>query len=122
MTNKNAKFEIIKAFFSLPLHEHVTRVLSKCTVLKVGLLQDHQIHSLEACALFSPEILQAVAVKGLTYSEHNEQQQTVPIQSNPPRQHPKHFVVIGGLRKSKGLHSVSAYGPGAVYACGCSAE
>ena len=46
------------------------------------------------CALFSLEILPAGAVKGLTYSEHNEQQQTVPIQSSLPRQYLKHFVVI----------------------------
>ena len=38
-----------------------------CTLLKVDLLQDSQLYCLEACmcALSSPEILQAVAVKGL---------------------------------------------------------
>ena len=50
------------------MHEHVEGFLSKCTVLKVDLLQDHQIYCLEACMceLFSPGILQAVAVKGLS--------------------------------------------------------
>ena len=56
----------MKAFFSL-LHEQVKEFLSKCTVLKVDLLYDHQIYCLRACmcALFSPEILQGVAMKGL---------------------------------------------------------
>ena len=51
-----------------PLHEHVKELLSKCTVLKVDVLQDHQIYSFQACmfALFRPEILQAAAVKRLT--------------------------------------------------------
>ena len=55
--------------FSPNSHEHVKGFLSKCIVLKVDLLQDHQIHCLQACmcALFSPEILQAGAVKGLNY-------------------------------------------------------
>ena len=54
--------------FLPPWYEHVKGFLSKCTVLKLDLLWDHQIHRLEACmcALFSPEILQAWAVKGLT--------------------------------------------------------
>ena len=36
--------------------------------VKVNLLQDHEIYCWEACmcALFSPEILQAAAVKGLS--------------------------------------------------------
>ena len=52
----------------LPSYEHVNRFLLKCTPLKVDLLQDHQLYCLEACmcALFSPELLQDVAVKGLT--------------------------------------------------------
>ena len=43
---------------------------SKCAVLKLDLLYDHQVCCLQACmcALFSPEILQAVAVKGLINS------------------------------------------------------
>ena len=38
-------------------HELVKRFLSKCTILKADLLQDHQICCLQACmcALFSPE-------------------------------------------------------------------
>ena len=42
-------------------------LLPKCTVLKVELLQDHQICSLQAClcALCSPKNLRAGAVKGL---------------------------------------------------------
>ena len=41
--------------------------LPKCTVLKVDLLYDHLIYYLQACmrAIFSPEVLQAGAVKGL---------------------------------------------------------
>ena len=41
--------------------------LSKCAVLKVDLLQDRQIRYWQACmcALLSPKILQAGAVKGL---------------------------------------------------------
>ena len=48
-------------------HEHVKRFLSKCSILKADLLQDHQTYCLQArmCALFSLEILQAVAVKRL---------------------------------------------------------
>jgi len=54
------------AFYPLS-HEHVKGFLSKCTVLKVDLLYDHQIYRFQACmsAIFSPEILQARAVKGL---------------------------------------------------------
>ena len=65
-TNKNAKFEIVKAFPPLS-HEHVEGSLSKCTVLTVDLLQDHQILCSQACmcTLFSRELLQAGAVKGL---------------------------------------------------------
>ena len=46
---------------------HVKAFLSKCTVLKLDLLHDHQMYGLEVCmrALFSPVILQAGAVKGL---------------------------------------------------------
>ena len=53
--------------FLPPWREHVKGFLSKWTVLKVDLLQDIQIYSLEGCmcARFSPEIVQAVAVKGL---------------------------------------------------------
>ena len=63
---KSAKSETIKAFLPIS-HEQVKGFLPKCTVLKVDLLQDHQIYCLEACmcALFSPEISQAGAVKGL---------------------------------------------------------
>ena len=48
-------------------HEHLKGFLPKCTVLKLDLLQDHQIYCFRACmcTLFSPEILQAGAVKGL---------------------------------------------------------
>ena len=57
-----------------PSHEHMNGFLLKCTVLEVDLLQDHQIHCLEVCmcALFSPEIVQAVAVKGLTAAEDDD--------------------------------------------------
>ena len=43
---------------------------SKCTVLRLDLLYDHQVCCLQACtcALFSPEMLQVVAVKGLINS------------------------------------------------------
>ena len=43
--------------------------LSKCIVLKSELLYDHQIYCLQArmCTLFSPEVLQAGAVKGLNF-------------------------------------------------------
>ena len=49
------------------LHEDVKGFLAKCTVLKVDLSSDCHIHCLQACmrAIFSPEILQAGAVKGL---------------------------------------------------------
>ena len=48
-------------------HKHVKGFLSKCTVFKVDLLQDHEIYCLEACmfALFSPEILQARGSEGV---------------------------------------------------------
>ena len=50
--------------FSPLSHEHGKGLLTQWTVLKVDLLQDHQIHCLEACmcALFSPEIVQAVVL------------------------------------------------------------
>ena len=50
------------------MYEHVKGFLSKCTVLKVDLLQDHKIYCLQACmcAPFSPEMSHAAAVKGLT--------------------------------------------------------
>ena len=46
------------------------RFLSKRTVSKVDLLQDHQIYCLHACmcAFLSPEILYAGAVKGIIHS------------------------------------------------------
>ena len=49
------------------MHEQVKGFLSKCTALRVDLLQDHQIYCFQACmcALFSPEIVQAGAVKGV---------------------------------------------------------
>ena len=77
--SRSAKFEIIKSSSSsslllllllLPLsHGHVKGFLSKCAVLKVDLLQDHQVYCLEACtgALLSPENLQAGAVNGLMF-------------------------------------------------------
>ena len=48
-------------------HSHVKGFLSKFPVLKVDLLYDHQIYCKRTCicALFSPETLQAGAVKGL---------------------------------------------------------
>ena len=60
-----------------PSHEHVKRFLSKCTVLKVDLLQDRQMYYLQAlmCALFSPEISQSGAVKGLIDDLSDEQTQ-----------------------------------------------
>ena len=68
-TNKSAKFEIIKAPSS-PSRDHVKGFLSKFTVLKENFVEKHQIYCLRACvcALFSPEILQAGAVKGLSPS------------------------------------------------------
>ena len=44
--------------------------LSKCVVSKADLLQGRHMYCLQACmcAHFSPEILQAVAVKGLILS------------------------------------------------------
>ena len=60
---KGANFEIIKALKSLPSHEYVKGFLPKGTVLKA----DWLLSCLQACmcALFSLEILQAGAVKGL---------------------------------------------------------
>ena len=60
------KVETVKAFLP-PSHEHVKGFLSKCTLLKVDLLQNHRIYCLEARmgALFSQEISQAGEVKGL---------------------------------------------------------
>ena len=48
-------------------HKHIKGFLSKCTVLKVDLISDQQIYCFQACicTLFSLEILQAGAVKGL---------------------------------------------------------
>ena len=62
-TNKSAKYEIMKSFFPTA-YEHVRGFLLKFTVLKIELLQDRQIHFLLAStrALFSPEIVPAVAV------------------------------------------------------------
>ena len=52
-----------------PSHEQVKGFLSNCTVLKVRFVinYEHQICCLQACTgeLFSPEIVQAGAVKGL---------------------------------------------------------
>ena len=66
MMNKREKLEMIKAFSSTS-QEHVKGFLPKCTALKVDLLQDYQIHCLQACmcALLSQKILQAGVVKGL---------------------------------------------------------
>ena len=49
------------------MYAQVKGFLSKCTVPKADLLQDHHIYCLQACmgALFSQKILQAGAVKGL---------------------------------------------------------
>ena len=57
-----------------PSHEHTKGLLSKCTVWEIYLLQDHQIYCLQACmcALFSPEILRAGAVKGLMCVCHDQ--------------------------------------------------
>ena len=54
-----------------PSYGHVNGFLSKHTVLKVDLLQNHQMYCLEPCmcAFFSLEILQAVAVMGLITNE-----------------------------------------------------
>jgi len=54
--------------FLPPSHEHVKGFLSKCTVLKVDFVTGpSNILFAGVCisALFSPEILQAGAVKGL---------------------------------------------------------
>ena len=66
-THESAKPEIIQPF----LREHLKGLLLKRTVLKANLWQDHQVYRFGACmfALFSPEILQAGAVKGL-YKHH----------------------------------------------------
>ena len=62
-----------------PSHKHMKGFLSKFTVLKVDLLQYHQIYCLHACtyALFSQESFQAGAVKGLiiiiTYEDRRRQ-------------------------------------------------
>ena len=55
------------AFFPPPSYQNGTGFLPKCTLLKVDLLKDNQIYCLKACmrAIFSPEIFQAGAVKGL---------------------------------------------------------
>ena len=73
--------------FCPALHEYVKGFLSKCTVLKDFLF--HQIYCLEACmcALFSPEILQAVAVKGLISNlslGSNEQQEWLHATASVP--------------------------------------
>ena len=45
MTNKSANFEIIKVFSPVRMRlEYVKKNLLKCTVLKIDLLSDHQIH------------------------------------------------------------------------------
>ena len=59
-TNKNAKFEIIKALFS-PSHEHVKGRQTKRTVQK----QICYATIKYTVCIFSPDILQAGAVKGL---------------------------------------------------------
>ena len=51
-TNKSARFETIRSFLP-PSHEHMKGFLSKCTALKVDLLQDHQIYCSEAFACAS---------------------------------------------------------------------
>ena len=48
--------------FLPPTHEHVKGFLSKCTVLKVDFVVWKRVRM---CAFFSPDILQAEAVKGL---------------------------------------------------------
>ena len=56
-TNRSGKFEIIKGF-APSSHGHMKGRPPKCTALKVGLLQAHQICCLQACicALLSREI------------------------------------------------------------------
>ena len=53
-----------------PSHEHVKSFLSKCALLKVDLLQDHQIYCLQACmcALYSPEIFTGFGSEGVKQS------------------------------------------------------
>ena len=48
-------------------HEQAKGLISYCTELTVDLLQDYQTYYLQACmcALFSPDILQAGAMKGI---------------------------------------------------------
>ena len=54
------------AFLSSFLHWHVKRFLSKRIALKVDVLQDRKIYCSQArLCIFSSEILQAGAVKGL---------------------------------------------------------
>ena len=62
-----------------PLHENMKGYLSKCAVLKVGLLKDHQIYCLQACvcvcvcvcmyvcALFQPENFTGWGSEGVNF-------------------------------------------------------
>ena len=61
--------------------------LSKCTVLKVDLLQDHQIYCLQVClcTLFSPEIVQAGAVKGLKSPPLKKESRAINVPVLKPR-------------------------------------
>ena len=61
---KAPNLKSVRPFF--PSHEHVKGFLSKYTILKVDLIQDHQMYCLQACmcVLYSREILKAEAVKG----------------------------------------------------------
>ena len=79
---KNYQFEIIK---------HVKGLLQKCTVLKVDLLQTHQICCLRACmcARFSPKKLRTRAVKGLirkSFTVSYRVRQFIPILESRARQ------------------------------------
>ena len=67
--------ETIKAFLT-PSHEHVKGFLSKWTALKVRFVVGPSNCCLQACrcAVFSPEILQAGAVKGLKRYEKGKAQ------------------------------------------------
>ena len=73
MINKSAKIWNSSAFFLSFFALTCVRIFIKMTVSKGDLLQDQKIYRLLACswALFSPEILQAGAVKGLSRTKEN---------------------------------------------------
>ena len=72
MTNKSAKFENKFVFCPL-LKTALNDSYPKCTVLKVDLLQDHQIYCLEACVsvcTFQPANLTGCDSEGVNVLAH----------------------------------------------------